>query len=232
MSHQKRSKNPGDSKSMLLSRRRFLEAGHFDSLSNGLCHQIAQYLSVSAPLKVMDLGCGEGYFLRFISSLLSIAGEFWGVDVAKPAIQMAAKTDKTGRYVVASNNDLPFMDGVFDVIYSINAPVYEAELSRIMKQSGIYLRISPAGQHLIELKRLVYREPRNHDDDIMQFDELSHVGRETINFDIRLGEGETFDLLSMTPYYWHASKETQQMIQNISSFQSPASFNIDLYQKR
>lgn len=232
LSHRKKSKQPGDSKDMLLSRRRFLEAGHFDSVVFGLASQVSQYLSDTDAGSILDLGCGEGYFLRSLVAQLKSTCHCWGIDVAKPAIQMAAKKDKTCHYAVASNNELPFLTDSFKVIFSINAPVYEEEVKRILRDDGVYIRIFPAGSHLFELKKLVYQEPRKHDDEIMLFNGLKHEQREKIEFNIQLGEGEAFDLLSMTPYYWHASEEAQAQVKQLSGLVSPASFNVDIYRQQ
>lgn len=232
LSHRKNSKEPGDNKEMLLSRRRFLQAGHFDVLIERLCEMFSQALVARNESAILDLGCGEGYFLRSIASRMNPDTKCWGVDVAKSAMQMAAKIDKRCLYAVASNSDLPFQDKSFDVIFSINAPVYESEITRILKDDGIYVRLAPAGNHLLELKKLIYIEPRPHDEEVTSFKSLQHDQRDIVDFEIQLSEGEPYDLLSMTPYYWHASEEAQTHVKSLKSLRSPASFSIDIYRKK
>ena len=232
LSHRKNSKQPGDNKEMLLSRRRFLQAGHFDRLIDHLSERVAQYSTDHNGCSILDLGCGEGYFLRSLEARLDIEAECWGIDVAKSAMQMAAKADKKNHYAVASNSDLPFLDKSFDIVFSINAPIFESELVRTMKDNGVYIRFAPAGRHLYELKKYIYEEPRPHDEAIPSFDSLVHSQREILDFDIQLSEGEAYDLLSMTPYYWHASAEAQEQVKGLSSLSSPASFSVDVYRKK
>src|SRR6266545_2570863 len=62
----RKSKQPGDSKEAVLARRRFLEAGHADFLRTAL---LATFDALPLPPRpaVLDVGCGEGFFLGNLS---------------------------------------------------------------------------------------------------------------------------------------------------------------------
>ena len=108
LSHQRKSKNPGDDKAMIQARRRFFDSGAFDPL--------AELVAKTVPEGAMlDCGCGEGHLLGELSgtrpktgsvgdvapplnsesigraSLSERAEKFFGVDIAKEAIRCAAK---------------------------------------------------------------------------------------------------------------------------------------------
>src|SRR5947209_4246827 len=60
----------GDTKEMLVARRNFLERGYYDALSTHINRLISTILVVGASaltrngiINVLDVGCGEGYFL-------------------------------------------------------------------------------------------------------------------------------------------------------------------------
>jgi 23S rRNA (guanine745-N1)-methyltransferase len=78
-----RSRNPGDPKEAALARRRFLEAGHGEFLLKALLEEIG------APASVLDVGCGEGYFLGSLAQERAV--EAHGVDLSVPAIDLAAR---------------------------------------------------------------------------------------------------------------------------------------------
>jgi len=66
LAHQKRTKEPGDSKAMIGSRRAFLNKGYYSTLSECLNEIIAAELldtPKGTPINVLDAGCGEGYFV-------------------------------------------------------------------------------------------------------------------------------------------------------------------------
>jgi 23S rRNA (guanine745-N1)-methyltransferase len=63
LSHQRKSKNPGDDKAMIQARRRFFDSGAFDPLSD-LIQRSTSHLPHPT---ILDCGCGEGHFLGALS---------------------------------------------------------------------------------------------------------------------------------------------------------------------
>jgi 23S rRNA (guanine745-N1)-methyltransferase len=65
-----RSRRIGDSKEMLRARRRFLEAGPYQPLSDLLNRLVGEHCP-AAPFTVLDAGCGEGYYLGRLAEYLA-----------------------------------------------------------------------------------------------------------------------------------------------------------------
>ena len=89
LAHRKKSADPGDTKAMLMSRRLFLEQGHYQPLALALAQHI-QTANLTPQSVLLDIGCGEGYYLQQIATQnpeLTI----WGIDIARDAARMAAK---------------------------------------------------------------------------------------------------------------------------------------------
>ena len=102
LSHQRKSKNPGDDKAMIQARRRFFDSGAFDPLTKfilekGLRPEALDFrnstptepqapdLQPTASPTILDCGCGEGHFLGALSENLSTSLRFGSVgDVAPP----------------------------------------------------------------------------------------------------------------------------------------------------
>ena len=59
--------------------------------------------------------------------------------------------------------------------FNINAPINAAEITRILRPGGLYLRVFPGEEHLFDLKRLIYSEPRLHPIDIMPVEGMQHI---------------------------------------------------------
>ena len=83
---------PGDTPDALAARRRFLGAGHYAPIAAAVAAVVG---TPAGP--VLDVGCGEGYYL----SQLPLPDRF-GLDVAKSAVQMAARLLPDSQFVVGS----------------------------------------------------------------------------------------------------------------------------------
>lgn len=146
----RRSKTPGDPKAAALARRRFLEAGHGDFLLRALLEEVQ-------GATVLDVGCGEGFFL----GSLSRDREAHGVDLSVPAIDLAARRwPGVHWWVVNADRSLPFADGSFDLALSIAGRRPGAELRRVLRPGGRLLVAVPGEDDLIELREAVLGEGR------------------------------------------------------------------------
>lgn len=103
------------------------------------------------PKKVLDAGCGRGFYLRVLSSF-SFIKEIHGIDINDNYLQIAKKnnTDKRVKIKNASIYKLPYQDKYFDLI--ICSEVLEhlkddikalLELKRVLKPKGIIIITVP-----------------------------------------------------------------------------------------
>ncbi|AFU98108.2 Ribosomal RNA large subunit methyltransferase A (rRNA (guanine-N(1)-)-methyltransferase) (23S rRNA m1G745 methyltransferase) [Simiduia agarivorans SA1 = DSM 21679] len=157
LANQKRRPDPGDNADMLLARRAFLEAGWYLPLVEELVAQLAR----RAPGQLLDLGCGEGYYLAQMSDQLP-GWHLAGVDISRIGIRMAAKRGQWAEWAVASSKRIPVSDRSIDALVSIFAPVDVSELQRVLRPGGCVLQVAPGPEHLYELKAEIYSEPRLH----------------------------------------------------------------------
>jgi 23S rRNA (guanine745-N1)-methyltransferase len=91
----------GDSAEMLRARRRFLDAGWYAPLADALAEMVGAWLAQESPAipgaarALVDLGCGEGSYLRSLaqaqaSTLAAQGWRLYGLDLSRDAIRMAA----------------------------------------------------------------------------------------------------------------------------------------------
>ena len=148
----RRSKHPGDSREAAQARRRLAEAGHADAVHRAFAHAINSR-GARAPA-LLDVGCGEGAFLRSLDALAHL--ERHGVDISTPSIELAAKASSQVLFVVANaDRFLPYADQSFNFVTSIDARVNAAEFSRVLKPGGLVLVAVPGPDDLIELREKV-----------------------------------------------------------------------------
>ncbi len=114
----KRSRDPGDSKEMVAARRRFLNAGHYQPIAQAVSRSVLAAGAGRAAVSVLDAGCGEGYYLRQLTSALapSLQLVLIGLDISKWAVQAAANQHRHATWLVGSNANLPVMDATLDCV--------------------------------------------------------------------------------------------------------------------
>lgn len=225
---QKNSLDPGDSAESLAARREFLQAGHYRPLRDAV-------LRLLAPLPVqslLDLGCGEGYYT---GAFAEVAAEVVGLDIAKPAIQLAAKRYKGPTWLVASGAQLPVADATLDVITCLFTQLHVAEMQRALGPGGHVLVVTPAPEHLWSLRAGLFDEVRAHEPDkfLAGFEAQFQVAaRDEVRCALSLSRQTLRQLLAMTPYVWKARPERRAVLEQSEAFETEAAFSLLLFRKR
>jgi 23S rRNA (guanine745-N1)-methyltransferase len=222
ITHQRRQREPGDSAEMLRARRAVLDAGHYAPLKEVLLAVVGDAASV------LDVGCGEGYYTRDLDAAL------WAIDIAKPAVRMAARRRPRGHYAVASAYDLPVVDAGVDVAVSVFAPLHSPELERVVRPGGRVVVVGPGPRHLDGLKALLFDEPEVHPEDGPFEREgaatrLRPAGSTSVTYELDLEGPAIGDLLHMTPYAWYVSPERREAVTRRSRLSATADFRIFTY---
>ena len=234
LSNKKNSAEPGDSKDMLLGRRAYLERGFYAPLADKLAELIKQTFPDNSALNILDAGCGEGYYPGRIAEQLAGEHQFMGIDISRAAMRMAGKRYKGMHFAVASSYELPVADNSVDVLLRVFAPVSDAEVARVLKPGGLYLWVHPGEQHLFELRVLIYDKPQPHTvaNDKPTVEGLVWQSMEAVNYPLHLPDGDAVKgLLSMTPYYWAASKEKQAACESLPELDLRADFRVSVLHK-
>ncbi|MEH6393864.1 23S rRNA (guanine(745)-N(1))-methyltransferase [Pseudoalteromonas sp.] len=203
---QKNSKQPGDNLDMVQARRAFLTTGHYQFLQTA----IAQRVATHSPHCVIDLGCGEGFYTQAIANACD--AKVYGVDISKSAIKYAAKRYDNCNFSVASISQAPFNDGVADVLVSIFAPLFDAELARLAKSAGTLIVASPGPWHLKELKQYIYRDVNAHTA-ISVPSGFELIEQTLLEQQISLAFNDVKNLITMTPFAWKFRPEHWQQLE-------------------
>ena len=95
---QKHSLHPGDTKEMLMARRRFLDKGYYEPIGQQVADAICRYAPSKAPV-IADIGCGEGYYTAMLRQRCHAS--CIGIDIAKDGVRMACSRDKSILWLVA-----------------------------------------------------------------------------------------------------------------------------------
>lgn len=225
---QRRSHQPGDSAEMVSARHRFLATGAYDPITEAL----AEFVALESPELILDVGCGEGRHTGYLHAPLVL-----GVDVAKTAVAMAARTHDEGWYAVASAADVPLDDAAADMAISVFGPVVPEELARVVRRDGVVVALHPGPAHLASLRTLVYADPRPHEvkpplRGVAEW--FGEVGSVAIRFPIELHDLALLDdLFTMTPYQWHAPHDIRDRLAAaaLSGFETSADVRMTTYRR-
>lgn len=193
----------GDSKEMVAARRQFLDRGYYAGLADGICERAAQ-LAGTRAVRLVDAGCGEGYYTRRMAQQLDERGllaQCVGVDISKSATQYAAKRDGRTQYVTGSVYHMPLADSCADLVCSIFAPTPPEEFARVLRPDGAVLCVVPGAEHLWELKCAVYDTPYKNCEEKHRLDGFELAEQRKIEYPIHLSDpADIRTLFAMTPY--------------------------------
>jgi len=217
LSHQRKSKNPGDDNAMIQARRRFFDLGAYDPLKEKLTRLIPEGT-------LLDAGCGEGALSG------QLPNRTIGIDISKDAIRRAAKRYKEATWIVANGmRKLPLADHSMDLILSVLAPRNTEEFARILKPDGKLILGVPGPNHLIELRTLLDTSTSDFEE---KADEaaakcaplFTESNRENVTYKITLAKEQIADLIQMTPIFWNSAPEAKERVQQIEALAVTVSF--------
>lgn len=179
---------------------------------------------------VCDVGCGIGSYLAFfkreVASITAI-----GCDGSKIAIKKAAKKDPKCHFIVANVNNLPLLNETCDLIISVFAPLNAVEMHRCLKPSGILLVVSPAPDHLIQLKEIVYTHAHLNPQATEKLPHLNYINEENITFSCDLDTALAEALFLMTPYAYTSPRDAIEKIRKHAFLHVTCAFSIKVYKK-
>lgn len=227
LAQHKRSREPGDNEAMVKSRQQFLNNGYYSDLSD----LIASEVKALDAQQLLDIGCGEAYYLAQIKAAnpaLALAG----IDISKFAVKLAGKRKLDATLAVASAFKLPFFDNTFDVAVSVFSPIDAEEAARVLKPGGHLIMVGPGEQHLHALAEQIYTQAQTHQGNKQALSDtpfFEHLYQRRIDRNIIVKGQDIFNLLTMTPYYWSATEAQQQAIKTLPELDTAISFNIDCY---
>lgn len=224
----KHSKNPGDTPESVQARRAFLSAGFYEPLQQAVVKLIRD-LRIE---NLIDIGCGEGYYTDAMQAEVL---QCVGVDIAKNAVQVAAKLNKEVTWVVGTGAILPVLDQSVGLCTSLFSPIPEQEILRVLKQDGYLLVVTPATEHLYAMRNALFDEVNPHEpnkfvDQLSQNFEL--IRDLVVDAPMILRQQDLKNLIAMTPYAYKAKVELRAALEEKDTFELKAQFQIYLFKKK
>ncbi len=220
----KRTKQPGDSKEMVLARSRFLNSGLYEPVANKLAKIIFTYLADDKESCLLDAGCGEGYYLDYVFNYLKDKNDcsdlsFIGLDISKAAIAESAKRNKQITWIVGTNRQPPIGVASVEIILCVFGFQSFEGFSKILKPGGKVILVEPGPEHLKELREIIYTEvKKSQPQDLSYLEDMgfSLLGRQPLRFKTgAINNQQINHLLLMTPHFYRATKKGREAAANL-----------------
>lgn len=226
-----KSRRPGDAERVVAARGRALAAGWGDGLARAIAAEIT-VLALPERAPLLDVGCGDGFFLAELARDVAIAAH--GVDLSAAAIRAAARRLPSATLVVANaDRALPFIDGAFAVCLSIDARRNAAELRRVLAPDGLVLVAVPAPDDLAELREVALGSAASSDRRGIVAAELAphfHPAREIVVRHRLTLDRQTLDDILVATY--RARQSVVARLAQLESLTITASHVVSLWRRR
>jgi len=215
----KRSKQPGDSKAMVLARTNFLNTGIYQAIADKLTETVSALIINDINCCFLDAGCGEGYYLDALFNYFKDEEgtrnlSFIGLDISKDAIIQATKRNKQITWVVGTNRQPPVENESVDIILCLFGFFNAEGFYKVLRPGGKIILVGSGPEHLKELRKIIYSEIRKtgqSDPSPIEISEFSLLSTEKLQFKRKITSNEQVNnLLVMTPHFHRASKKGRE----------------------
>lgn len=211
----KRSKHPGDSKAMVIARRNFLDAAHYQAVASKITGTISTLMSNGKNCCLLDAGCGEGYYFDYLFNHLQERDNnnklsMIGLDISKEAVIEASKRNKQISWIVGTNRQPPVLETSVDIILCVFGFVNFEGFNKILKPGGKIVLVDAGPDHLKELRKVIYNEVKNTQTEHLEEIKLkmfSLEGSQQCKFKTGPINNQAINnLLLMTPHLFRANR--------------------------
>ena len=207
------------SKESFRQRQQILEKCMYAHILEEICSFLQAVCGAGRPRLLLDAGCGEGYYTREIAARLGGCGlDFYGVDLSRDSVQLAASTaNQAGgaasaiKWLVADIGHLPVRDGSVDFLLDIFTSAIYEEFQRILSPDGYLIKVIPGEGHVKELReaassQLHHKDYKERKGTAVFSEHFETILNKTVSQTFAVTPEERDVFIHMTPLLFHVDK--------------------------
>lgn len=227
----------GDTLTMLHARRRFLENGFFEPLSNAINAGVSRHLErlretarLTGHDVIVDAGCGEGYYLTRLGDRLRQDAAIGplrlvGLDASKDAVRLTALRLAGHPCAVADiSESLCVRRGAAAVLLNVFAPRNPRAFADTLLPGGLCLVVVPRPQHMASLRGrvgLLDVPPEKPARIEAQFEGVMRlVDAQEVDYPLTLDADAAEDWVRMGPNAWHLTPAQVSIVRQLEAIET------------
>ena len=181
-------------------RRKFIQKGYYEEVYNIIAKTINS-LNLN-NLSILDLGCGEGTHTINILNKIKSNYNYYAFDYSKSAINLASDYNNTNRFYFDGDvNNIPLASHSIDIIIDFLSPYSESEVKRVLKKGGLFIKVAPSSDYLIELRNANGLEKYQKQQEIIDNlgKHFKNILTENYHKTFKIKQDDVENLIGMTP---------------------------------
>jgi len=191
-------------KDLFESRRHIFKSGFYDPLIKRIESCVYEHLGMDPQTNILDVGCGEGFFISNLFGSDKRIGGIFGLDIFKDAVVLAAKGNSAVNWIVGDLSNIPLRSDTMGLLLNIFSPANYGEFSRIMADSGILIKVIPGKHYLKELRECVkekFIKPDYSNEQVVKYFSKSMLSLDGSNlcYQLPVNNYDLDNFIKMTP---------------------------------
>ena len=98
-------------------------------------------VGIGAGMRVLDVGCGTG---RFLKAAADVGSDAWGLDASEELLEIARDRVPAAELSLGDMQALPYAEDTFDVVTGFNSFFFASDLESALREAGRVARSGAA----------------------------------------------------------------------------------------